>query len=805
MDMSDLNNRSALLRNRIYILCFRTNSKALSLSSDDRNYPSTSYKRGGTDTDRPPARYPPFPPVPPGVEILPFKSFKEHGIQIFSSTNVEIDGLGIPTVPLRVPHATDQRKTQPKDKPADNQTANYKQEAMNRKAKLKEEAKLKMDPLSKAQEQRRLRIMLFARKEWYNVWAEGEDLRGIRTYDTSRSPIDRIHLAATEFRTGRIWPPASTQVPYLWDQFRLFAGLLGSPPIWIRTDQPQAEDSDEYDDESDSDVELPEAIRGKKKPAKQSDSDEPDSLEDSDDEFSDSPPRRFNSALPKTRWTSMKKHDNQINQIGSASLLALPTRCIIWTPFPSPPTSRSATPQPLRSRRETRLLKFLADPDYSVRVFLSCQGPPESERALKKASEVAKKAILELPSIWGKRWEEPKWDFSLTAGAVPVSADNTEETQEEAMKRFEEELKAANVEILSADPVKLGVPSTDLDIISEVPDEEASDIVKLGSSRLSRKSQPRQLPQIWTGKRLILLNRITVGFQVERTSIVDQIEPAKAHTTDQPNWAIAPSDEAEPPPATLDWSTPTGNANPSDVEAAKNAWSYPEAQPLMELFGMTVFPMKYELGVAERSMRRVKAVLKPGEIDRERKLRGVEEDLANRLSRVILTPWIGWEEGGVAPEYRSPKYTSNPDQAQQWRSRSLDPEQGHKSHSEKYAHDPEHDDITVLMEPGLADMVAVGMGMAGTWDEEGVGDEEWSRPPRVAAAEDENGAEDGSAPAQPLRTAAGGGHSVEGVADGVVLQRGRIGRWAAEGVHFLERHLTLQDLEEALELDAEED
>lgn len=190
-------------------------------------------------------RYPPFPPVPPGVEILPFKSFKEHGIQIFSPTNVEIDGLGIPTVPLRVPHATDQRKTQTKDKPADNQTPNYKQEAMNKKAKQKEEPKVKMDPLSKAQEQRRQRIMLFERKEWYNVWAEGEDLRGIRTYDAyaqftltfhffylnlnnfslcrSRSPIDRIHLAATEFRTGRIWPPASTRVPYLWDQVHILS------------------------------------------------------------------------------------------------------------------------------------------------------------------------------------------------------------------------------------------------------------------------------------------------------------------------------------------------------------------------------------------------------------------------------------------------------------------------------------------------------------------------------------------------------------------------------------------------------
>jgi hypothetical protein len=57
-------------------------------------------------------KFPPFPPVPEGTTILPFASFKEKGIQIAPShSGEEVDGLGIPTVELRVPHDTDECKT----------------------------------------------------------------------------------------------------------------------------------------------------------------------------------------------------------------------------------------------------------------------------------------------------------------------------------------------------------------------------------------------------------------------------------------------------------------------------------------------------------------------------------------------------------------------------------------------------------------------------------------------------------------------------------------------------------------------
>lgn len=84
--------------------------------------------------------------------ITPFKEFKEHGIQIFSGdTDDEIDGLGIPTVELRVQHETDNCKTDTK----------------RRKKKKEPEAKKKPS----------------VRKTWWELWDEAEDLRLSGPYD----------------------------------------------------------------------------------------------------------------------------------------------------------------------------------------------------------------------------------------------------------------------------------------------------------------------------------------------------------------------------------------------------------------------------------------------------------------------------------------------------------------------------------------------------------------------------------------------------------------------------------------------
>lgn len=108
----------------------------------------------GPDTkeieDQPFLRFPPFPPAPPGVTIMPFSVFVPKGIVITdaiegASDAVEVDGLGIPTVPLRTKHAVDG--------------------ASKKKKKKKKGYAIVGDPTRPI--------------PWWEAWAEGESQRGL--------------------------------------------------------------------------------------------------------------------------------------------------------------------------------------------------------------------------------------------------------------------------------------------------------------------------------------------------------------------------------------------------------------------------------------------------------------------------------------------------------------------------------------------------------------------------------------------------------------------------------------------------
>ena len=132
-------------------------------------------------TDGPILKFPPFPPRPDaeeGASIIPFKQFKEHGIRVFSETGVEMDGLGIPTVELPVRHDLDKCKTETRRKWKDGEDVQE-----DKKGKTPVVEPIKQTPMEKAKDRRLQRYLLFAKKEWYDQWAEGEHLRGLKTYD----------------------------------------------------------------------------------------------------------------------------------------------------------------------------------------------------------------------------------------------------------------------------------------------------------------------------------------------------------------------------------------------------------------------------------------------------------------------------------------------------------------------------------------------------------------------------------------------------------------------------------------------
>lgn len=166
-------------------------------------------------------RFPPFPAVPDGVELIPFHSFRPSGIRVpidddddeydgrQVSEVIERDGLGIPTIPLRVKHATDN---------------------MEKKKKRKKKAGAAKQQVQVAPERP---------KTWWELWEEFEDIRR-NAYDASVSvsslyvllflalndgnryvaPIDRLSLAGEDFKSGRTWPTTTQGVQHVWDIVR---------------------------------------------------------------------------------------------------------------------------------------------------------------------------------------------------------------------------------------------------------------------------------------------------------------------------------------------------------------------------------------------------------------------------------------------------------------------------------------------------------------------------------------------------------------------------------------------------------
>lgn len=99
-------------------------------------------------------RFPPFPPVPQGVKITPFKTYKEMGIKLTcpNDDGIEVDGLDIPTVGIEHKHATDNCKTD-----AFRQKEGQPGVIMPKKRKLKAKALVNASP-----------------RKWWEIWQDEE-------------------------------------------------------------------------------------------------------------------------------------------------------------------------------------------------------------------------------------------------------------------------------------------------------------------------------------------------------------------------------------------------------------------------------------------------------------------------------------------------------------------------------------------------------------------------------------------------------------------------------------------------------
>ncbi|KAF7352100.1 hypothetical protein MVEN_01172800 [Mycena venus] len=155
-----------------------------------------------------------FPEISPGTTIVPFKDFKEHGIQrSLDPDGIERDNLGIPTLELRFKHDTDVSKTNPE------QTASG----------------VSFRPAFKV--------------EWWQDWEKDEHLRMHGPYDYTLPPAVLLRLAASHFQKYRRFP--KNVFENLWEStFKIYAGILGTIPVWKKaSDLPKLEDEDDISDD----------------------------------------------------------------------------------------------------------------------------------------------------------------------------------------------------------------------------------------------------------------------------------------------------------------------------------------------------------------------------------------------------------------------------------------------------------------------------------------------------------------------------------------------------------------------------
>ncbi|EGN94991.1 hypothetical protein SERLA73DRAFT_77007 [Serpula lacrymans var. lacrymans S7.3] len=633
--------------------------------------PSASNTLPQAAVDAPFIRFPPFPVAPEGASIISFSSFKPYGIQMFSKAGeeeeVELDGLNIPTVELRVKHDTDQCKSNKK------------------RRKKKKNGKMTTDANGK-------------RIPWWEEWEEGEELRVTGPgYDPNMSRVDRLFQAAQDFRSGRTWPPAVSGAGNLWDQFRLYSGLLTNTPVYRKSGNKRdgAESPEGFmSDEEDLDmkvIEVPDITNSKRKrPAQDS------SLADDGD-------------VDEEENETYKK-----KKLGS------------------------------EEDREDRLFVFLDDPEISVKVFLSSfmreQGLiwsernlitaptllsfflnfllrnrvfPEAthERGLRSALNVVEQAKKQLPltfkigkvipdefsggckECWGR-----KGGLSWQSEPV-VLPENTDSKAESQVKDFETGL---SVDGIQATRVEIPSPDSPSQIVKQIIEDNVGSDVELDiSTHNPWANEPSPTATGAWG------------------DIPAQWGPgADTGVQDGSVWDAPASN----------WADVAG-----DMEAnAASSWSTPVLQSLMPFLGPTVLPLTHTTGIVEFSTRRIKAIHPPSPSPTPSKSSSksatsananndgpdpeqVEDALDRAFAKVVLEPWIGcitMEDSDISrPVIKSSSRGAVVDEF----SAGSDAQDVVDSTSGAKPYNPYKDDIVLLVRPAMVEYLTEGMGLGALW------------------------------------------------------------------------------------------
>lgn len=609
--------------------------------------------------------FPPFPKPPPGVTLIPFKDFRARGIQLFevvggqNEEDMELDGLGIPTVELRVKHSTDECKSNTR-----------------KRKRKKKTAGVDSAPARKV--------------PWYEEWEEGEDLRITKgKFDLNISHVDRLFHAANDFRVNRTWPPVTSGVGQLWDQFRLYVGLLVNPTVYRKPTKDEADDDDDDDCDSPSTTQI-----------------------NGEDTFGLAP--SVKDPARSTYSVELDDHDDDDEGLQGRK-------------------------SDLEEQREEKLIVFLNDPEKSVTIFLSSymreQGLIWSERNLVNAPHLLSfflNFVLRnrvLPKALHERGirsaldivELAKKELPLTYKIGQALPDVFSDGCKECFGRkggiewsFDDHLKATD----QPAPVDATITVTDqhgteTEIV--LPDTEETALKDAIEDNVDMEIQVTNMrttalvanantiapittapPDIWSGDK------------------TDTVAGGWGATGDTGGWGSVGSDTWG---AIGDGGT-WGPADDNDEWGADSAplsfapevtepsWLSPPPS-LTSLLGPTSFPLTHSTGIVESSTRRIKAIHLPPKD--KAKIKGdtaemVEDELERRFARVVMSPW-GREENDIPKPFI--RKTS--------RGAVVMPDGEVEGSGPGKPHNPYEDDIVLVLEPTVLDTLSLGMGLGGLW------------------------------------------------------------------------------------------
>ncbi|KAJ3783608.1 hypothetical protein GGU11DRAFT_742399 [Lentinula aff. detonsa] len=641
--------------------------------------------------------FPPFPPAPANTIIIPFKDYKENGIKIQENgyEGSEVDALGIPTVKIEKRHVGDFCKTN------------------------SDSAKHVMI----AQEGTKSGVSssgLSQPKTWVQDWEDLSTRRSGEFYNKNEHREDRLHQATRAFNAGRPWPKAHNlkYVREQWDQFQLYIGILSMMPIQKPVQEAKEEVGDDADDHNEEEA-ISEGL----------------SKEDTDESNTQMEP-----------W-----HDNPIDvQIQETDKLVCDES---------------------RDREVDPLDKFLNDPKQSLRVYLSSymrkQGFHYEDRNLNLIPTLIRFYIK----------------FLVQDGVFSV------ETESETIASFNQALTIADLALTELpltsqitkrfpwhdtfnggcselfDINNLVVPTRTWGQKSQTlnVDGEPTGVSSTAAATTATTPAPEEPKPLELEEDCEIVTPIVEQSHNALETLVQEVHEPSSDSALLDSWD---SDEGTLQPPMNDtgaWNTGTlepDQANASAGWGAKDfddlldnpwggtdvdTWDVPPAPTLFPILGPTALPLTHTSGVVEWSMRRIQSIVHPNaDIDTNTtaaipflksdfpsdgpSANAVEADLSSRLSKVVMEPWLDWENKSLDLDESGD--TALPQIQASSRGRvvvyskgegiSYECDSGVRSNAFALSnngvpHDPLNHSITLLVEPESAQLLSVGMGLGATW------------------------------------------------------------------------------------------